>query len=155
MGPERIDRAACLVAATRPETWRTLVDPARLVRWLPPEGMCGSVDVWEPWPGGRFRLTLAYTNPGHATAGKTSAGEDVVEGRFVEMVENERMVWAVVFRSDDPAFAGEMRMTWRLRDAPRGTEVSIAAEDVPRGIGAEDHAAGLASTLANLASELA
>jgi len=153
--PTRIDRAARIVSAPRAAVWRALVDAVRLARWLPPEGMLGSVDVWEPWPGGRFRLTLSYEEPDHATAGKTSAETDVVEGRFVELVGNERMVWAVVFRSDDPALAGEMRLSWRLRDVAGGTEVAIAAWDVPSGIGAEDHAAGLASTLDNLARELA
>ncbi len=151
----RIDRATRIVSAPRAAVWRLLVDPARLARWLPPQGMRGGVDVWEPWPGGRFRLTLSYDEPDSGTAGKTTSDTDVVEGRFVELAANERMVWAVVFRSDDPAFAGEMRMSWRLRDVAGGTEVAIAAWDVPSGIGAEDHAAGLASTLANLARELA
>ncbi len=64
------------------------------------------------------------------------------------------MVWAVTFRSDDPAFAGEMLMAWLLADSPRGTMVTIEARNVPSGIGAEDHAAGLASTLDNLARHL-
>lgn len=151
----RIDRAARVVSAPRAAVWSALSDAVRLARWLPPEGMRGSVEVWEPWPGGRLRLTLSYERPDHATTGKTSPGTDVVEGRFVELVGNERMVWAVVFRSDDPAFAGEMHLSWRLRDVAGGTEVAIAAWDVPSGIGAEEHAAGLASTLANLAREVA
>jgi hypothetical protein len=36
----------------------------------------------------------------------------------------------------------------------RGTRVDITADDVPFGISAEDHAAGLASSLANLAGYL-
>ena len=149
---ERIDTATRHVPAPRDAVWRALVDADRLVRWLPPEGMSGSVGLWEPHPGGRFRLILSYADPG--AGGKTSAGEDVVEGRFVELVANERMVWAVTFRSDDPAFAGEMLMAWLLADSPRGTTVTIEARNVPSGIGVEDHAAGLASTLDNLARHL-
>lgn len=43
-------------------------------------------------------------------------------------------------------------MTWLFEPAPDGTNVTITAENVPAGISAEDHAAGLASTLENLAS---
>lgn len=151
----RIDRATQFVPASRAAVWRALVDPVRLARWLPPEGMLGRVDLWEPRPGGHFRLTLSYGKAEHAAAGKTAPGTDVVEGRFVELVANERMAWAVTFRTDDPAFAGEMLMTWLLADAPGGAAVTIEARNVPPGIGAEDHATGLASTLANLARELA
>jgi hypothetical protein len=44
-----------------------------------------------------------------------------------------------------------MRMTWTLRATDGGTEVEIRADDVPPGIAADDHAMGLASSLANLA----
>ncbi len=43
-------------------------------------------------------------------------------------------------------------MTWSLAPVRGGTEVTIACEDVPAGISPEDHAVGLASTLANLAA---
>jgi len=41
-----------------------------------------------------------------------------------------------------------------VRFVDGGSDVSITAEDVPAGISAEDHAAGLASSLANLAAHL-
>jgi len=63
-------------------------------------------------------------------------------------------VQAVDFVSDDPAYAGTMVMSWEVTAAGAGTRVSIVAADVPDGISAEDHAAGLASSLANLAGYL-
>ena len=45
-----------------------------------------------------------------------------------------------------------MRMTWEVTATDDGTRVDIRADDVPAGISAEDHAAGLASSLANLAA---
>lgn len=60
----------------------------------------------------------------------------------------------VDFVSDDPAFAGTMTMTWTLADDPGGTRVEIRADDVPSGISAEDHTAGMASSLANLAEHV-
>ena len=61
------------------------------------------------------------------------------------------MVQEVEFRSDDPAFAGTMTGTWSVAPVDGGTLVELRADDVPSGISAEDHAAGLASSLDNLA----
>jgi Activator of Hsp90 ATPase homolog 1-like protein len=61
-------------------------------------------------------------------------------------------VQLVEFESDDPAFSGEMKMTWTFTAVPEGTEVSILAENVPEGIRPEDHEAGFRSTLDNLAA---
>lgn len=59
---------------------------------------------------------------------------------------------AVGFISDDPAYAGNMIMTWQVTSVGAGTRVDIVAADVPGGISAADHAAGLASSLAELAA---
>ena len=80
---------------------------------------------------------------------------DIVDGRFVEIVPGTRVVQAVDFVSDDPAFAGTMLMTWSVTDVAEGTRVDIVADDVPDGISAEDHRAGLESSLQNLATHLA
>jgi hypothetical protein len=68
------------------------------------------------------------------------------------VVPDERIVQLVEFESEDPAFAGEMKMTWTLTAVPGGTNVAIRAENVPEGIGRDDHEAGLRATLANLAA---
>ena len=44
-----------------------------------------------------------------------------------------------------------MIMTWEVIAVERGTRIDITADDVPDGISAEDHATGLALSLANLA----
>ena len=45
-----------------------------------------------------------------------------------------------------------MRMTWEVTATEDGTRMDIRADPIPAGIAAEDHAAGLASSLANLAA---
>jgi hypothetical protein len=45
-----------------------------------------------------------------------------------------------------------MTMTWALSPVQGGTRVEIRADNVPPGIGREDHAVGMASSLANLAA---
>lgn len=97
-------------------------------------------------------LTYADDTSG---AGKTTDRSDVVDVRFVELVPRTRIVQAVQFESDAPEFAGTMTMTWELTPVHDGTRVEIRAEDVPRGISPEAHAAGLASSLENLNDWLA
>jgi Activator of Hsp90 ATPase homolog 1-like protein len=48
-----------------------------------------------------------------------------------------------------------MTMRWELADVDGRTRVDIIADDVPDGIDADDHAAGLASALTNLTEYLA
>ncbi len=64
------------------------------------------------------------------------------------------IVQAVDFVAGDPAYAGTMTMTWEVTTVDGGTRVNITADDVPDGISAEDHAAGLASSLTKLADRL-
>jgi hypothetical protein len=65
-----------------------------------------------------------------------------------------RVVQAVGFVSEDPAFSGTMTMTmtWEVASVAGGTRIEIRADDVPAGISADDHAAGLTSSLRNLAA---
>lgn len=78
----------------------------------------------------------------------------MVDVRFTELVPGVRVVQAVEFVSDDAAFAGTMTMTWELAVTDEGTRVEVRAEDVPAGISAADHTAGLASSLGHLAAYL-
>jgi uncharacterized protein YndB with AHSA1/START domain len=113
--------------------------------------MSGRVLLFEPWQGGRYRIELALEGEGHEGTGKTTERTDVAAGRFVALEPARRIVQTVEFESADPAFAGTMVMTWSFEPAPGGTEVTVRAAQVPSGISAQDHEAGLASSLDNLA----
>jgi uncharacterized protein YndB with AHSA1/START domain len=147
----RTDTAQRLIPAPPDRVFAALVDPDALVAWLPPDGMSGHFEHFDARTGGSYRLVLRYADATGAP-GKASADADIVEARFVEIVPGVRVVQAVDFVSDDPAFAGTMTMTWSVSAAAGGTRVEIRAADVPAGISAEDHAAGLQSSLANLAA---
>lgn len=118
--------------------------------WRPPKGMKGEMLAFDAREGGSYRMALIYED--QSIQGKSSSNVDVVEGRFQELVPGKRMVEVVTFESDDPAFAGEMTITTTLTPIPGGTEVQIVCENVPSGISAADHEAGLTSTLQNLAT---
>jgi uncharacterized protein YndB with AHSA1/START domain len=149
----RTDTASRVIEAPPQTVYAALVDREALTAWLPPDGMSGRFDRYDARPGGSYRLVLTYDDPSTAR-GKASADADIVEVRFVDLVPGKRLAQAVDFVSDDPANAGTMTMTWELTPTDAGTRVDIRADDVPAGISAEDHAAGLASSLANLAHYL-
>lgn len=149
----RTDTASRVVGAPTARVFAALVDREALLAWLPPSGMTGRFDRFDPRPGGSYRLVLTYDEPA-AARGKATADSDIVEVRFVDIVEGERVVQAVDFVSDDVDLAGTMTMTWEVVEVGDGTRVRITAEDVPDGISADDHAEGLSSSLSNLAAYL-
>ena len=149
----RTDRALRVIAAPPEKVYAALVDPEALVAWLPPEGMSARFDRFDARPGGSYRLVLTYEDTAGGR-GKTTAESDVVDARFVSLEPGVRVVQEIDFESDDPSFAGTMIMTWDISSVDGGTLVEITADEVPDGISADDHAAGMASSLANLALHL-
>lgn len=147
-------RAERIIAAPVERVFAALVDRDAIAAWLPPADMTGAVDWFDARPGGGYRLTLSYRDP-DARGGKTTAGSDEVAARFVDIVPNDRVVQAIDFTSDDPAFSDTMTMTWSVEAVDDGTRVSIRADDVPPGITEADHEVGLNSSLANLAAYVA
>lgn len=144
----RVDAASRFVAAGQDDVFRAFVDPARLLAWLPPEGMTGRFEWFDPGAG--YRMVLHYLEAPRG-GGKAAADEDVSVVRRVRVDAPELIVEEVDFPSEDPAYAGTMTLTWTFTEGDGGTYVDVAATDVPEGIDPADHAVGLASSLANLA----
>lgn len=149
----RTDCASRVIRSSPVQVFFALVDQEALLQWLPPGGMSGRFERFDPRPGGSYRLVLTYVD-GSSASGKSTPTSDVVEARFIDVVPDVRVVQAVDFDSDDPAFNGTMTMTWELSAEDDGTRVAIRAEDVPSGISHADHVAGMQSSLANLAAYL-
>jgi uncharacterized protein YndB with AHSA1/START domain len=151
-GQERDTRVSKIIKAPRRTIYQAFLDPEAVVSWLPPDGMKGRVYEFDAREGGAYRMSLTYVESDHSSRGKTSEHTDVVRGRFLELIPDERIVQLVEFESEDPAFAGPMTITWTLADVTGGTEVAIRCENAPEGIRPSDHEAGLRSTLENLAA---
>ena len=149
----RTDTASRVIAAAIERVYSALVDPEALVVWLPPNGMTGRFERFDARPGGSYRMVLTYADASTAR-GKATADSDIVEARIIDIVPGVRVVQAVDFVSDQPGYGGTMNMTWEVAPVENGTRVEIRADNVPAAISAEDHAAGLASSLANLAAYL-
>jgi uncharacterized protein YndB with AHSA1/START domain len=148
----RSTQVSTLINAPREVVYGAFIDPDAVVSWLPPDGMKGQIHAYEPRAGGAFRMSLTYINPQDSLPGKTSDDTDTVEGKFLELVPNEKIVQITEFESDDPDFAGEMRITWTLADADAGTLVTVLMENIPTGIRLEDNELGSRLSLRNLAA---
>jgi uncharacterized protein YndB with AHSA1/START domain len=146
----RTDTGSRLIKASAETIYRALVDPEAVASWRPPQGMRAEILAFEPLEGGTFRMAFIYEDAG--SHGKTSDNADVFEGRFVELVPDRRVVEVIEFESDDPAFAGAMRIVTTLEPVAGDTRVTVSCEDVPPGISEDDHREGIASSLANLAA---
>jgi uncharacterized protein YndB with AHSA1/START domain len=120
-------------------------------RWLPPSNMKGKMLHFDFRDGGSYRMRLAFRDPEQG-AGKTSDDSDEVEVRLIRLEEGKRIEQEVAFESDDPAFAGLMRMVWTFQPENGVTLVTVRAENVPYGISPEDHEVGMNSSLENLAA---
>jgi uncharacterized protein YndB with AHSA1/START domain len=98
-------------------------------------------------------MVLTYPDPSESR-GKSTPESDIIEARFIELVPGRRVVYAVDFVSDDPAYAGTMTLRWELTAVDEGTRVDITADNVPDGIAPQDHVAGMTSSLDKLAQYL-
>jgi uncharacterized protein YndB with AHSA1/START domain len=150
----RSDVAGLEIPASPESVYAALTDPVALADWLPPDGMSAEVERYDAGPGGGYRMVLHYDDP-IASPGKTGAGSDVVEVRYIDLVPGERVVEAVDFDAGDPAYAGTMTMTWSITARSDGCLVELRADDVPPGISEVDHVIGMNASLRNLDAYLA
>lgn len=147
-------RVSRIIKAPRKAVYQAFLDRDAVASWLSPETMTGHVHTFDPRVGGKFRMSLKYQDPQHSPGGKTSEDTDTFQGRFVELVPDEKIVWVTEFESEAPAFAGEMRITFSLTDAGGGTEVVVLCEEIPEGVRPEDNQMGCRSSLQKLAAYL-
>jgi uncharacterized protein YndB with AHSA1/START domain len=146
----RQTRIARRLDAPRAAVYAALVDPRSVAKWKVPAGMQAEVHEFDSREGGAIRVSLTYTHV-HGR-GKTSARTDTYNGRFVELIPNERVVEVDEFETLDPDLQGEMRVTIDLADADGGTDLVAVHEGVPPGISLDDNAMGWAEALTRLAA---
>ncbi|MEV4537167.1 SRPBCC domain-containing protein [Asanoa sp. NPDC049518] len=137
------------IAAPRTAVYRALLDPDAVARWRVPEGMTSEVHLFEAREGGRFRVSLTYTDPD--SSGKTSTHTDTYHGHFSRLVPDEQVVEVFEFETDSPGLAGTMTMTTTLTDAEGGTDVLMVHEGLPDSIPPADNELGTRMALTNLA----
>ncbi len=139
-----------LIRAPRSLVYGALLDPEAVRRWMVPDGMTSEIEIFEPWEGGTFRISLTYDLP--TTAGKTTSQTDSFHGRFAELVPDTKVVQIVEFETEDPAMLGEMTITYTLADAADGTHLAGLHENLPPGLDPADNELGWSMSLGKLAA---
>ena len=129
-----------VLRATPERVYRAFLDPAAMVKWLPPNGFTGKVHQMDAKVGGSFKMS--FTN---FTTGKSHS----FGGTYVELVPGQRIRYTDTF--DDPNLPGEMHVTITLTKVSVGTELTIVQEGVPAVIPAEACYLGWQESLALLA----
>ena len=147
----RKTRTSRVIKASREALYQAFTDPEALAAWMAPEGMTGKVHELDLRVGGGYSMSLFYPSSEQEHRGKTSEREDRYTARFVELAPPDRIVEAITFDTEDPAFSGEMTMVVTFEDKDGGTEVTILFENIPPGIRPEDNDAGTRSSLEKLA----
>jgi len=140
-----------VIKAPRKAIYRALIDPKALAKWRVPDDMTGRMHEFDLRPGGRYRMSLTYT-ASEGAPGKTTADTDTFEGRFVELVPDEKVVEAIVFEADDTKFGGVMTLTSSLVEADGGTLVTMEHDNLPPGVRPEDNELGTTMSLRKLAA---
>jgi len=129
------------VLRTTPEKlYRAFIEPAAMVKWLPPHGFTCKVDHIDARVGGSYKMS--FTN--FTTGQSHSFG-----GSYVELVPNETLRYTDKF--DDPNLPGEIEVSITLRKVSMGTELNIVQAGVPDMIPAEACYLGWQESLSLLA----
>ncbi|MBB5707390.1 SRPBCC domain-containing protein [Sphingopyxis panaciterrulae] len=139
------------ILATPRAIFRTLLDPETIPSWRPPRGMAGRIEQFDPRPGGAYRMIFQYPHD-DAARDKCASGAVIIDGQFIEILPDERLVEVVRFDTDDCRFQGAITVTTMLEPVKDGTKVTLSAQDVPPGLGEADHRAGMDAMLKNLAN---
>ena len=129
-----------VLRATPDRIYRAFIDPAAMVKWLPPFGFTGEVHSQDARVGGRYQMS--FTN--FSTGSTHSFG-----GEYLELEPGKRLV--TTDRFDDPGVAGEMTTTVELSEGPLGTELSITQAGIPDMIPAQACVLGWQESLTMLA----
>ena len=152
VNPGASSRTSAVIRASCDAIFDAFTTPEALVAWQAPGDMTAEIHEFDAHVGGGYRMSLYYPSTETEQQGKTSDHEDQYTSRFVELTRPTRIVQAIRFASDDPAFAGEMTLTVDLQEKSDGTLVTMSFDNIPPGVRPEDNDAGTRSSLEKLAA---
>lgn len=142
-------RVSQRISAPPSAVYEALLDPGAVAVWMVPDGMTSLVHEFDPREGGTFRISLSYEAP--TDAGKTNPDTDTFHGRFIELLQDRRVVERVEFETENPSLRGEMMITITLSDLGGATELVAIHDHLPAGLSPEANETGWRMSLSKLA----
>lgn len=149
-GEQLTQRMSRVIRAPAEAIYRAIVEPDLLVQWQAPGEMTAQVRPFADGSG--YEMTLRYPDTDADMIGKSGEREDRYTARYLMREPGRRVVEAIAFETDDPAFSGTMLFTITLEEVVEGTVVTMAYRNLPAGIRPEDNELGTRLSLANLAA---
>ena len=143
-------RNSKLIHASVEAVYHAFANPEALEKWQAPAGMTAKVHQFDWREGGGYEMSLYYTANESGPRGKTTPGEDRYTSKIVELRPFQKIVQAIEFKTDDPAFAGEMLVEVTLDKKENATEVTFFFKNIPPGIKPADNEKGTISSLEKL-----
>ncbi len=125
------------------QVWRAFADPVRLAGWFGPEGLRTELQSFDFCTGGDYALTM------HHEDGR----EFPLRGRFVEIVEGERIVMTWLWLMPD-ATGIETLVTFSFAADGDGTRLDLSHERFGDADNAAGHGEGWTSTFNKFATWL-
>lgn len=119
--------------------YRAFLDPAAMVKWLPPHGFTGTVHEVDAREGGLCRMSFTNFGTGKSHSFTT---------RYVRLEPHRLIQYVDGF--DDPGLAGQMDVTIGLEEGMAGTSVTITQAGIPSQIPVEMATLGWQESLQQL-----
>lgn len=144
-----------IIRADAEKIYKALTDAEALETWQAPGNMTAKVHSLDLRVGGGYEMSLYYPPDEAEMQGKTTGKEDRFRVKFLSLDTPRKIVEAVNFYTDDPAFMGEMILKIELQPTDEGTRVTFSFSNIPNGIKPGDNEAGTISSLNKLAKYVA
>ena len=112
-----------VLRAAPERVYRAFLEPAAMIKWLPPNGFVGTVHHMDARVGGSYKMS--FTNFGTGSSHSFTV-------TYEELVSNELIRQTDTF--DSPDLPGKMLVTVTLKESIAGTELNVVQEGIPAAI---------------------
>ncbi|MGC1507338.1 SRPBCC family protein [Ketobacter sp.] len=121
--------------------YRAFIDPAAMVKWLPPYGFSATMHSFDARVGGGYHMSFTNFSRDKSHSFKVKYLE-LTPGRCIRHTD----------QIDDPSMPEQMQVTVLLKEVACGTDVSITQELIPQAIPVEFCYLGWQESLNQLAN---
>jgi len=143
--------ASRVILAKPRAIFRTLLDPDAIPAWRSSKRTAVRVEKFNPRPGGVYRLVFEPTTKEEG-GGEHGNGCRILEGRFIEILPDERIVEMVGPEAANSHSHASIKITTMLEPSRDGTKVTLIAQDTPQLTGDPDVRADMDAMLKSLAN---